>query len=181
MIPFSALVKPAPSESVLQTMGHNLAFTFNRRDLLTLQYAKLVNYYRDDLDEEWGSNFFMFGNYAELIKGRDNFLEAVQVDQTNLPLWIERKYPQLPWGSANFRFTDTPSPMFGHPYEPYLACNGGILPVRIASRFLRVDAIELIRLKLRLLVDEAVIAEAINQMLKPGSWRFKPKAEPRRR
>lgn len=170
-IPFSEYLKAKTSkidDIAVRHRGLVDGLELSREELLTLQFTKLLNYFPTQLDVDWGGGFFLQGDYRMPQQGLASFLEKMQAGSKNLPLWIERKYPTLPWSAANTRLTDNPPPYMGDPYEAYLTCNGGIMTLKQASRFLRLDSKMLLVVKLRLLIDEAVIADSISRSLKPG-------------
>ncbi len=148
--------------------GVNIAEAFPRGKLLILQFTKLLNYWSDDLAADWGGHFYTNPSLSALTKSLNQFLEDVRAYDSDIKeTWLHKKYEQLPWGPGNFKLRPEPSLSLGAPYEPYLSAYGGILTVNQASRLLNVDARELVALKLRLLLDERVIAEAVKRMLKP--------------
>lgn len=167
-------VKHKPIESAPQgheferAFGSNLAATFTRPQLLTLQYAKLINYFSDDLDPEWGGDFYLAANTPTIESGMRRYLENVGAFDSDVAAkWIHKRHEEMPWGPDNFKLRDEPAPELGAPYEAYLAINGAILTMNQASRILCVDAAVLVSVKLRLIFDEKVVAEAITRMLRP--------------
>lgn len=148
--------------------GVNIAEAFPRGQLLLLQFTKLLNYWSDDLSADWGGHFYTNPSLSALTRSMNQFLEDVRAYDSDIKeAWLHKKHEQLPWGPVNFKLRSEPDPSLGAPYEPYMSAYGGILTINQASRLLNVDARELVTLKLRLLLDERVISEAIKRMLKP--------------
>lgn len=146
---------------------HDPVTTLSRREILTIQYVKLVNYFRDDVSQEWGGG----SNEQDIAKiefGLQRFLEDVDAySDANLPRWLCKKFNALPWGSENFELCSRANFDLGYPYEAYLTINDSILTIQQASRILSIDSMELIRVKCSLLIDRKVVAYAIKEMLKP--------------
>lgn len=141
---------------------------FTREQMLRLQYSKLINYFGDQLAREWGGPFFATGNFAEVLNGWEQFAAFTAATTPTLPLWIKRKDDNHPWEPANTVLTREPDPALGQRFEAYMSINGTILRVRDAARFMLVDIKTLLDLKLKLLVDNAVMAALILTVLEPG-------------
>jgi hypothetical protein len=153
--------------------GHNVAVTFERPQLLRLQYTKLVNYFRDQLINEWGG-YFVEEESAPAPEGWKLFEKWIET-QDQQSLWIEREFRELPWGPGNCKLVSEPSEELGAPYEAYLSCGEGLLTINQASRLLCTDSAELVELKLKLVYDDLVVLKAMEGMLRPrGTW---PKIE----
>lgn len=152
-----------------QIFGNNIATTFSKTQLLTLQFTKLLNYHGDDLVPEWGGDFYRPTNAPAPKEGLKSFLEDMGAYDDDERQWIAKRFTTQPWGPDNVRLRDKPDPLLGKPYEAYLALNGHILVVNQASRLLCVDPGLLVQLKLKLLYDEVVVLECIKRMLRPRS------------
>lgn len=158
---------------VRKLFGHNVAVTFDRSQLLRLQFTKLVNYFREQLVNEWG------GHYVEeqstpAPEALARF-ESWVTDQAGSFCWIDREFRELPWGPENCKLVNEPCEELGAPYEAYLSCGEGFITINQASRLLCVDSAELVELKLKLVYDELVVLKALEGMLRPrDTW---PKIE----
>lgn len=152
-----------------QIFGNNIATTFGRTQLLTLQYTKLLNYHGDDLVPEWGGDFYRPLDAPAPREGLARFLEDMGAYDDDGRKWIAKRFTTQPWGPNNTRLRDEPERSLGAPYEAYLALNGNLLVVNQAARLLCVDPGLLIQLKLQLLYDEVVVLECIKRMLRPRS------------
>lgn len=144
--------------------GHNVAVTFERRQLLMLQFTKLVNYFTDQLVNEWGGHF-LEEESTPAPEAMFRFLQFVesQGDKT----WIDRPYRELPWGPSNCQLVNAPSDELGAPYEAYLSCGDGFVTINQASRLLCVEPAKLVESKLKLIYDELVILKAVEGMILP--------------
>lgn len=159
------------AELVERGVLHDPIAHFPRQDLLTIQFAKCINYWREDTAPEWGGMRHESDQTSAQL-GHQRFLEDVEgYGADSLPKWLRKKHARLPWGSDNFRLSSEPAVELGYPYEPYLTHHGAILTAHQASRILSIPYLELVRLKLSLLIDRLVIDEAIRRMLKPrADW-----------
>lgn len=165
--PFNG-VKLTAAEAELADQGvlHDPIAHLPRRDLLTIQFAKCINYWRNDTAPEWGGKRHE-DEPANAELGYQRFCEDVEAfGPESAPKWIRKKLPGLSWGPDNFCLRSEPDPELGYPFEPYLTINGSILTLNQASRILSIRTLDLLRLKLSLLVDELVIDHAIFEMLK---------------
>lgn len=148
--------------------GGSLPVAFSRSQLLILQYAKLLNYFSDDLEPDWGGDFFLSPDAQRVDKCLDRFLtDTLAFDSDVKERWIHKKFEELPWGPGNFRLRSDSCTLLGAPYEAYLSINGALLTMAQASRLLCIDAAALVKVKLKLLYDERVISEAVRQLLRP--------------
>lgn len=142
---------------------------YSRSDLLTIQYAKLINYFTHDVSPEWGGVGYEH-EPENFESGVRRFLEDCDADgDATLPHWLHKKLPTLPWGSENFRLSYTANAELGYPIEPYLTLNGAILTIHQASRILCIDSDTLFKLKCSLLQDHLIVDHAIRKMLNPRS------------
>lgn len=159
------VVDEAHLNEVLATKAPDKRFA--RLDLLTIQYTKLINYFRQDVSPQWGG--VDHEHESENIEaGFRQFLQDCDAyGADTLPRWLHKKLPSLPWSAENFRLSFTTNPELGYPIEPYLTLNGAILTVHQASRILCIDADALIGLKCSLLLDLKVVDHAIRKMLSP--------------
>ncbi len=137
--------------------------------LLTIQFAKCINYFRNDLVAEWGGQengdersieeavHYGYRRFCKDLqrRGRSGF--------GSVPVWLHKVSESQPWGPHNFCLRSEPRAEFGHPCEAYLSYNGGLLTLQQAAGILSVDAIDLLRIKCRVLLDEQVIDEVILQ------------------
>lgn len=140
---------------------------FSRRQILILQFSKLLNYFPDDLSPEWGGGYGHLSSTLPVSDALDRFLTETEASEQRVDNWIHKKYDLLPWGPDNFKLRLQPLDKLGIPAEAYLSINGGIVTINQAARLLCIVPAELVKLKLKLLLDRNVIAEAINRMLKP--------------
>jgi hypothetical protein len=145
--------------------------------LVALQLTKLLNYYKDDLDSRWGG----YAGIEPRIIDAEFVRSFVELSTNEQPgPWLKRPNPALPWGPDNFAFCHDPWDGFGKPYEPYLSIGGKLFQLDYVSDVIHVDEQELIALKLWLLLDQLVIAEAVKGMLRPPpSWPDLPKSKRR--
>lgn len=151
-----------------QIFGNNIAVTYNRSQLLTLQYTKLLNYHGDDLVPEWGGDFYRHLGAPEPRQGLDKFLADTNAfDTESSRVWVSKRFATQPWGPDNFRMRNEPDPALGLPYEAYLTLNGSLLAINQAARLLCVDPGLLVHLKSKLLYDELVVLECVKRMLRP--------------
>jgi len=155
----------AQAELVERGVLHDPVAHFPRKDLLTIQFAKCINYWREDTAPEWGGRHE--SNQNAVQRGYERFLEDAQGHDDSQPKWLRRLRTSVPWGPDNFCLSAEPAAELGYPYEPYLTHHGAILSCHQASRILSIPYIDLVRLKLQLLIDRLVIDEAIRRMLKP--------------
>lgn len=144
--------------------GQRDVLSMTRGQVLTLQFSKLLNYFPDQLDPEWGGGLGPLDR-ERLLRCRSSFEKAVLL--TGGPCWLRRVSPHGKWGPDNWKLSDTPAKEFGSPFEPYLTANGAVLCINQAKRILGVDSLWLISLKLRLLLDELVILECVKKLLRP--------------
>lgn len=173
-------LSPQEAELADQDLLHDPVASFPRSDLLTIQFCKVINYFRTDASYEWGGTVGLEVlsdaqdqcSRARAEQGYQRFLEDVDAfGGEELPKWLHKKLDSLPWGPDNFRLRTSPSPSLGYPYEPYLSCHGGILTCYQASRILSIEWLELVQLKMSVLLDEAVIDMAAVRMLNPrAEW-----------
>lgn len=138
--------------------------SFTRAQVLLLQFSKLLNFFPDQMEAEWGGGL---GPLTESRYMQAKYLFETQVVMQQGPCWLHRKDGTKPWGPGNFVLKDVPNIEFGSPFEPYMAVNGSLVTINQAKRFLAVDSLWLIRVKLHLLLDELVILEAVKQLLSP--------------
>lgn len=159
-----------------QGVLHDPVARLPRKDLLTIQFAKIINYFRSDAAAEWGGDVGMeVGGHesdqsleARSERGYQRFLEDVDAfGDDALPKWLCKKLDALPWGPDNFRLRARPTLELGYPFEPYLTCNGAILTCNQASRILSIKQLDLVRLKCSVLLDSLVVDLAIKKMLEP--------------
>lgn len=156
----------AQAELVDQGVLHDPIAHLPRKDLLTIQFCKCINYWQLDTAPEWGGKRHE-SDQASIEIGYQRFLEDVEAyGAESAPKWIRKKLQGLPWGPDNFCLHPEPAVEFGYPFEPYLTVNGAILSVNQASRILSIKHMELVRLKLAVLLDDHVVDEAISRMLK---------------
>lgn len=161
------IARITPDQALRIQSLHDPVARFGRKDLLALQYSKLVNYFRTDLSPEWGG-----GSNEPDIQYIESCFQRFLEDtgaytDPDLPCWLGKKLDSLPWGPDNFRLSQRADASLGYPYEAYLTVNGGILTLNQASRILSIDRMELVRVKCSLLIDSRVIAHAVREMLKP--------------
>lgn len=157
-----------------KAFGHNIAVTFEREQILVLQFTKLVNYFQDQLVNEWGGHF-LEEESTPAPEAMFRFLQFAG-SQGN-QMWIARPYRELPWGPSNCQLVNEPSQELGAPYEAYLYCGDGFVTINQASRLLCVESAKLVDLKLKLIYDEFVILKAVEGMIQPReTW---PKIEAR--
>jgi hypothetical protein len=144
--------------------GHNVAVTFERQKLLLLQFTKLVNYFRDQLVNEWGGRYIEEATTPapEALVAFNQWAEAQEEK-----IWLERRFPELAWGPNNCKLSDVPSEELGAPYEAYLSCGDGLVTINQASRLLCIDPAQLVELKLKLIYDDLVVLKAVEGMLRP--------------
>lgn len=155
---------------VEKVFGHNLAMTFNRRQMFLFQYVKLLNYFSDDLVPEWGGNYIPSESPVLAPLAAERFVEhAMSFEEREGNFWIAKRHETQPWSEVNLKVSNVPTHDLGAPYEAYLAYDGAILTINQASRILCVDPGILVGLKLKLLYDEIVVLEAIKRMLRPRS------------
>lgn len=146
---------------------HEPVAKLERKEVLTIQLAKLLNYWRDDIDPTWGGGKDE-RDFRCAEKGVLRFLKDTDAcGDPNLPLWLRKKSDDQPWGPDNFKLSGSADPNLGYPYEAYLTVNGGILTMAQASRLLCIDMMTLVRVKCTLLIDERVVAYAVTEMLRP--------------
>lgn len=146
---------------------HDPVAKLSKRELLTIQFAKLINYFRDDLEPEWGGGSHE-DDHASAERGLQRFLEdTAAYAESDGAYWLHKKLEALCWGPDNFRLSTRADPNLGYPYEPYLTVNGAILTLNQASRILSVDRMQLVSVKCSLLTDSRVVRFAIKEMLKP--------------
>jgi hypothetical protein len=164
------------AELVEQGVLHDPIARLSRKDLLTIQFAKIINYFRNDTALEWGGDVGSEVSShesdqtleARIERGYQRFLEDVDAfGDPSLPKWLCKKLDALPWGTDNFRLRARPTLELGYPFEPYLTCNGAILTCNQASRILSIKQMDLVRLKCSVLLDSKVVDLAIKQMLEP--------------
>ncbi len=149
-------------------LGAALPTVFTRSQLLVLQYAKLLNYFSDDLDPDWGGDFYLNPDAKRIDRCLDTFLaDTLAFDSDVKEQWVHKKFEALPWGPQNFKLRSESCTLLGAPYEAYLSLNGALLTTSQASRLLCMDAATLVKVKLKLLYDERVVAEAVRQLLRP--------------
>jgi hypothetical protein len=150
---------------VEKIFGHNVAVTFDRWQLLLLQFTKLVNYFSDQLVNEWGGHFVEEASTPapEAVFRFRQWIEA----QASEASWIERHFRELPWGPTNCKLSNEPSDELGAPYEAYLSCGEGFVTINQASRLLCIDSAKLVELKLQLVYDDLVVLKAVEGMLRP--------------
>lgn len=159
-------LSPAQAELVDQGVLHDPIAHLPRKDLLTIQFCKCINYGRLDTAPEWGG-LRHESDQNSIEAGYQRFLEDVEgYGAESLPKWLRKKLQGVPWGPDNFCLHSEPAVEFGYPFEPYLTVNGAILSVNQASRILSIKHMDLVRLKLAVLVDWLVVDEAIMRMLK---------------
>ena len=174
----SKFKKLDPNKAHLLKQGvlHDPVANLPRKDLLTIQFAKIINYFRNDAVSEWGGEVGQeVGSHesdeslaAAAERGFQRFLEDVDAfGDPALPAWLCKKLDALPWGPDNFRLRTQPGQELGYPFEPYLTCNGAILTCNQASRILSIKHMDLVRLKCAVLLDSAVVDLAIRKMLEP--------------
>lgn len=155
-------IKPIASGGLTGTsLGADFALLRPRSDLIRLQYAKLVNYFPDLIAPEWGGNFLPTGDYQYILTGYERFCQDINASDNSKPMWIRRLDELAAWGPDNVALSAEPDPSLGQPYEAYLAINGSIMRLQYAQKVLLVDMEFLFDLKLKLMVDSAVIAAAI--------------------
>ena len=148
--------------------GHNVAMTFNRRQLFLFQYVKLLNYFGDDLVPEWGGSYIPSEQSERAPVAAEKFVEhAMSFPDLDGNVWITKRHETQPWSEVNLKLTHAPCQDLGAPYEAYLTYDGAMLTINQASRILCVDSGILVGLKLKLLYDEIVVLEAIKRMLRP--------------
>ena len=156
-----------------QDVLHDPIAWLPRKDILTIQFAKCINYFKFDTAPEWGGcENESHQDAAAVEAGYQRFLEDVDAFGDGAhPKWLRKKLAGVPWGPDNFCLHSRPVPELGYPYEPYLTVNGAILTVNQASRILSIRMMELVQLKCALLIDDLVVQHAIRQMLNPRpSW-----------
>lgn len=159
-------VPPERAAVLDEDVIHDPVASLSRKELLTIQFSKCINYFSLDTSEEWGGQ--SDGHQSKIERGFQRFLE--DVDAFGDPAgyrWIDKKLPSLPWGPGNFRLCSCPTEDLGYPYEPYLTVNGAILTINQASRILSVERKFLVEMKCAVLLDARVIELAVKEMLKP--------------
>ena len=144
----------------------------SRYDLLTIQFTKIINYFRADAASEWGGAAGRGEGHendqAAAEHGYQRFLADVDgYGDEALPRWLHKKLDAVCWGPDNFYLSPDPEPALGRPHEPYLGLNGCLLTIQQASRILSMKPEDLARLKLASLLDSEVIDVAIKRMLLP--------------
>ena len=148
--------------------GHNLAMTFNRRQMFLFQYVKLLNFFSDELVPEWGGSYIPTEQPELAPVAAEKFVEhAMSFEEKDGNVWIAKRHETQPWSEVNLKLCDTPNKELGAPYEAYLTYDGAMLTINQASRILCIDAGTLVSLKLKLLYDELVVLEALKRMLRP--------------
>ena len=152
--------------SAEKVFGHNVAQTYNRRQMLVFQFVKLLNYFSDDLVPEWGGSYIATADVVIAPVALDVFLQWSESDPDS-PWWIDKRFDNQPWGPKNCQFVISPPKLLGAPYEAYLSLDGSMTTINQAARMLCVDAGVLVGLKLKLLYDELVVLEAIKRLLLP--------------
>lgn len=135
-----------------------------RGQALIVQLSKLINYYFDDLEPEWGGGTAPL-SLARLQDIRANYESTVMRSVDDF--WINKIDQGKPWGPNNTVLTPLPCPDLGLPYELYLGLRGHIVTMKEAVPILGVDMDVLVRLKLRHLLDELVVREALKGLLRP--------------
>lgn len=145
--------------------AYGVKLSMTRGQVLLIQLSKLLNYFPDRVERAWGGGLAPL-TLQELEAARHAF-ESEVMSARDAPCWLYRKDATKLWGPDNWQLKDKPNGEFGLPFEPYIACNGGILCLNQAKRFLGVDIPRLIRLKSHLLLDELVIAQCVRDMLRP--------------
>ncbi len=138
-----------------------------RGDFFRLQYAKLINYFPDQLAPEWGGAFFATGDYRQVLLGVKAF--EAYCSQFSDHVWVSRPPGEHFWRPETIVLSDVPDPSLGHAFEPYLALSGVVLGVRQAAQYLQASVAQVYRWKLDLLVDAAVVAAAITGRLRVHS------------
>jgi hypothetical protein len=146
---------------------HDPVAQLSRKELLVIQFTKLINYFRDQLAPEWGG-----GSDEHDVQSAETGLQQYLEDTdaygaSDLPCWLRKKRDTLPWGPDNFTLTERADADLGYPFEAYLTVGSAILTINQASRILSIDRMELLRVKCSLLIDRRVISHAIKEMLKP--------------
>lgn len=141
--------------------------------VIRLQFTKLVNYYGDQLCEEWGGDFLNHFELGKIQEGFENFRDWFYTSQ-DAPafIWINRCYKNKPWGPTTCLLSGQHDPELWDKYEPYLGCGERVLAIKDASIVLCVPRAELLALKLNLLLDHLVIGEALQRMLHPKTQWF---------
>ena len=131
-----------------------------RRDF---QYLKLVNYFGDQLGDEWGGDFYRHHDMDKIRQGRDNFNEWISQQEHE----FVRKQSTDPWGPEVCFAKAAPDVRLGYPLELYLGCGGRVLTLSQASRRLCVPTATLMDWKLELMLDHLVIGRVLEMMLNP--------------
>ena len=146
-------------------VGHFVSLKLTRKQVLLVQFSKLLNYFPDQLDEAWGGGLDVLG-IERFASARYQYEAEVLVEGSDR-CWIHRKNEKERWGPNNWVLKDEPNRELGSPFEPYFSCNGGLLSLNQASRILAVDSRYLYQLKLQHLLDEIIIRECLKNLLSP--------------
>jgi len=165
----SVFRRPSPQEVQLleQDVLHDPIANLPRKQLLTIQFCKCINYASFDTSPDWGGQSHGSDQTA-IERGYQRFLEDVDgFGAESAPRWLHKKLAALPWGPDNFYLRSRPDPELGYPFEPYLTVGGAILTINQASRILSIERMELVEVKCAVLLDQAVIDTAIRRMLEP--------------
>lgn len=151
---------------------HNVGVALSTPQLLVLQFAKLANYWGDQLSPDWGGDYVEHRNLFKVRVGLLRFFADVSpLCVTGADRWIHRINPESPWSVDNVVVRQHPSNDLGRPFEPYIGARKGIVTLAQASRMLCIDPVTLLQLKLRLIMDDEVVAQALRRMLLPrGKW-----------
>lgn len=145
--------------------GRQICLHLTRGQVLLIQFSKLLNFFADQLEPEWGGGLDVLSK--ERFASARYLYETTVMSRHTRECWVHRLDGHKPWGPDNWTLKDVPNIELGAPFEPYFSCNGGILGLNQASRVLGVDNKELFHLKLQHLLDELVIRECIKNLLKP--------------
>lgn len=162
---------PKRAELLSQGVLHDPIAHLPRNELLTIQFAKFINYFQFDTATEWGGQNHE-SDPDTIEHGYQRFLEDVDAfGDSARPKWLRKNRADVCWGPDNYRLSVEPCPELGYPFEPYLTVNGAILTVNQASRILSIRQMDLVRLKCSLILDSRVVEHAIRKMMEPrAQW-----------